>query len=47
VGVLGGGRHLTDEVWEHLDATMKNVERVLSAQGDGTGVTEEPTLAEV
>ncbi len=47
VGVLEGGRHLTDEVWEHLDTAVRNVKRVLLAQGDSTGVTKEPTLAEV
>jgi hypothetical protein len=47
VGVLGGGRHLIDEVWEHMDAAVKNVEGVLLAQGDSTRVTMEPTLAEV
>lgn len=47
VGVLGGGRHLTDEVWEHMDAAVRNIEGVLLAEGDNIGVTKEPTLAEV
>jgi hypothetical protein len=45
VGVLGGGRDLIDEVREQLDTTVRNVEGVLSTQGDIIGVAEEPTLA--
>ncbi|CAK9272258.1 unnamed protein product [Sphagnum jensenii] len=39
-----------EEEWGHfvmLDATVRNVDRVLSAQRDDTGVAEEPTLAKV
>jgi hypothetical protein len=31
VGVLGGGRDLTDEVREELDVAVRNVKKVLSA----------------
>jgi hypothetical protein len=46
-GVLGGGRDLTDEVREQLDAAMREVEGVLVAEARGTGAGEEPSLAEV
>ncbi|CAM6013163.1 unnamed protein product [Sphagnum balticum] len=47
VQVLGDGKDITDEVREQLNVVVKNIEGVLLAQGDGTRVTEEPTLAEV
>jgi hypothetical protein len=34
-------------VREQLDVVVRNVERVLSTQGDGTRVVEKPTLAKV
>jgi len=40
VGVLGRGRDLINEVQEQLDVAVRNVEGVLSAQGDGIGVAE-------
>ncbi len=46
-GVLGGGRDLTDEVREQLDATMQEVEGVVVAEAGGTGAGEEPSLAKV
>ncbi len=45
--VLGGGRDLTDEVREQLDAAVREVEGVLVAKAGGTRVGEEPSLAEV
>jgi len=47
VRVLGGGRDLTDKVWEQLDATVREVEGVLVAKAGGTGAGEEPLLVEV
>lgn len=47
MGVLGGGKDFIDEVQEQLDALVRNIEGVLSAQGDDTGVAKEPTLVEV
>jgi hypothetical protein len=46
-GILGGGRDLTDEVWEQLDVVVREVEGVLVAEAGGTGAGEEPSLAEV
>jgi hypothetical protein len=46
-GVLGGGRDLTNEVREQLDATVWEVEGMLVAEAGGTGVGEEPSLAKV
>jgi len=34
-------------VREQLDVVVRNVEGVLSTQGDGIGVAEKPTLAKV
>jgi len=47
VRVLGGGRDLTDEVWEQLDATVREVDGVLVAEAGGTRAGEEPSLVEV
>ncbi len=47
VGFFRGGKDLNDEVWEHLNVTVRNVKGVLSARGDGTRVAKKPTLAEV
>jgi hypothetical protein len=46
-GVLGGGRDLTNEVREQLDATVREVEGVLVAEAGGIGAGEEPSLEEV
>ncbi len=47
MGVLGCGRDLINEVREQLDIAVRNVEEVLSAQGDDIGVAEELTLTKV
>jgi hypothetical protein len=47
VRVLGGGRDLTDEVREQLDADVWEVDGVLVAEAGGTRAGEEPSLVEV
>jgi hypothetical protein len=46
-GVLGGGRDLTNELREQLDAAVRGVEGVLVAEAGGTGAGEERSLVEV